>query len=78
MSGVLVALALVEYIQVPIAPSLVKLFSGEVLPEVGAVHSMKLAISWIVHVRSRVVTAMSATSLPAAYSSATATSSLGV
>ena len=78
MAGVLVTLALVEYIQAPISLGLVKLFSGEIPPEVGSVHSMKPAIGWVVPVRSRVVTAAAATAPPVDTSSAAATSSLGV
>ena len=73
-----VSLALVEYIQAPISPSLVKLFSGETPREVGSFHSMKPAIDWVVPVISRVGTAAAATSLYVAYYSAATTPYLGV
>ena len=76
--GVLVTLALGEYIQAPITPSLVKFFSIEMPSEVGSVHSMKPSIVWVVPVRSKVVTATDATSPPAVSSSAADTASLGV
>ena len=76
LAGVLVALALVEYIQAPIAPILVHFFVRETPPEVGAFHSMKPSIIWVVRVRARVVTAAAATSLTASSSSTAAKSSL--
>ena len=57
MAGVLITLALIEYIQAPITPSLVKLFAVEKSREVGAFHSMESSVSWVVIVRARVVTA---------------------
>ena len=78
VAGDFVTLAFVEYIHASIAPRLVKLFSEEMPPEVREVHSMKPAISWVVPVISRVVSAVADTSPPAAYSYAAAMSSLGV
>ena len=78
VAGVLIHLVLVENIQAPIAPSPVKLFSGEKPPEVGSVHSMEPAMSWVVSVRSTLVTTMASTYPPTAFSSAAVTASLGV
>ena len=78
VAGVLVTIALIECIQAPIDPSLVEISPGEMPLEVGAVHSIKPAIGWIMPVSSRVVTAAAATSFTAAYFSVAATSSLGV
>ena len=78
VAGVLVTLALVEYIHAPIAPSIVKFFSRETPSEVGTLHSRRPASDWVVPVRSIVVTSVASTSPPAAFFSTTATSSLEV
>ena len=78
VAGILITLALVEYIQAPIAPSHVKFFTREMPTEVRSVHSMKPATIWVVFVRDRVVTTADATAPPTASSFAAATASIGV
>ena len=70
---VLITFALVENIQVPIAPDLVKSFVVETPPEVGSVHFVEPSIIWVVPVRFGVVAFTADTSPPAASTSAAAT-----